>query len=131
MALDKKALLCVVQHSDLDQALQPLYEAYGPAVRSEYTLDGEAIVDLDWETSGMVVTLNEGKIEQVRLLVNTPQKEQVFDGWIGDRVTSDMNPEQLHSILNLSDNLDFEDSCCRLRFEFDHELLEYVVLTKL
>lgn len=130
MGMDKEQLLAILKESDIDRALKPLYEGYGPAVRSEYTLDGEAIVDLDWEASGIVVTLVDKRIDQIGLVVNTPLGEKLYDGWIGDGVTSQMHPEHLHAILELSEDLVWQDKACRLRFEFDQELLTYVVLSK-
>lgn len=67
--MTKEIVLKLFEIEDQERALEAFYHHFGPSVRSEYTLDDSFIVDLDWETSGCVITFVDGVLDQIRLIV--------------------------------------------------------------
>ena len=86
--MTKESILALFETEDEDSALEPFYQLFGPSVRSEYELDGLAIVDLDWEESGCVISFVDRKLDQIRLIAHH-DSGYIFKGWMGDAIVSD------------------------------------------
>jgi hypothetical protein len=128
MHLSKEILLHTLREKNIDKAVKVFYEAFGTSVRSEYRLDDEDVVDLDWESSGLIVTIVNSKVEQLRLTVHS-QEGNNFDGWIGDDVKPQSSLETLQKQLEFSDTYGVKYHDFRLGFEFDdNALLGYVII---
>lgn len=106
--MTKEKILSLFEADGEDNALEPFYELFGPSVRSEYELDGLAIVDLDWEKFGCVISFVDDELNQIRLLANHEQ-DYTFKGWMGDDIpTSKGGSLVTLSYMGHNYNMDFE-----------------------
>lgn len=128
MTLSKEFLLEVLYQTDTDKALDPLYELLGPSIRSEYQLEGQEIVDLDWETYGIIVTYVHSKAEQVRLSLKKIN-EQNIEVWLGDGVHSKMTEQAIEVLYARTYTFYYKNKTYMIAFEFDKNGLAYVVLS--
>ena len=129
MNISKEALLNLFYEKDLDKGLKIFYEKFGPSIRSEYCMDDEDIVDLDWESYGVVVTIIDLKIEQIRLSINSSDTGS-FDGWIGDEVSATSDKESITNFYGKDEHFVYDKGSYQISFEFDDNRLIYVNLNK-
>ncbi len=108
----------------VDQALAPLFEGYGPCQRSEYSLDKESLVDLDWELLGLVVTLSQTKLSQIYLSVHD-ETGASYLGWLGDGISSQISEDEMAVI----GDINYKNFTVLYHFSVDKRL-EHVVISK-
>jgi hypothetical protein len=122
--IDKNFIESIFSAKSVDEATNELFKEFGPCLRSEYMLEKERLIDLDWEDLGLVVTLSHGSLSQLYLSVNE-QAAASFDGWLGDDVDS----------LSLEDDDVFDKSypydSFRMKYNFNEDKsLQSVVIIK-
>lgn len=127
MYLTKESLLKLFNHDLLHSALDDLYKCFGPSVRSEYLLDGLKIIDLDWERFGCVLSFVENSLSQIRLSLLSD--EALFNGWIGEGVTSAMVKKDIVDLFGPSKNFSYVKEHYLIVFEFSRlDRIESVIL---
>jgi len=116
MQVDQNSLIQLFSDKSLNDRLDIFYQIYGVSIRSEYRLEDEDIVDLDWEPFGCVITLVNDEVDQVRLNSLEDHHKAILS-WI------DSIRKNTYETIN--------EGCCQICFELrDDNLLESVVIKR-
>jgi len=116
MFIEKEQVLHIFEEDSLDSRLDVFYRTFGPAVRSEYRLDGSDIVDLDWETSACVVTLVDGSLDQIHFTLSSEDKNV----WMGDGVHHNMLVKDIETLFGTSETYIYNQGNYTIEFEFSN-----------
>ena len=115
--MKKESVLNLFESSALDSRLDIFYQAFGPSVRSEYSLDALKIVDLDWETFGCVITFVEGILEQIHFTL-LAKDDKTYEGWMGDGVKKGLTMSEVKASFGISDTFSYTQNNYSITFEF-------------
>lgn len=128
MPLLKDELLNVFYLKDLDEGLDPFFKKMGPCTRSEYILDNQKIIDLDWEAFSCVVTLENGLIGHV--LLSFDKNRSGYTGWMGDTVYPALKKDEIEHLVLENQKIRYKDIDLLLKLECDNLFLSRVYIQK-